>query len=201
MSLRLRAGGDGTGGDAEPAAVALLVGVRVEGFLPRAVGQHRVRGATVDQGDIAEQPHPRLQQLEVFERARLGDVHEVLVPVPSDTRRLHDEVLGEELAEALSVAGLVGVVVVEVQLLEDRQVFVGLLVHSVSFSLRVPHDVQLTSSSMNGDGTGCWPVAPSNTAQCWASTAPIRAASKASCRSSYSATEATLARAAPASSS
>ena len=40
---------------------------------------------------------------------------------------LHDEVLGEELGEALHIVELVGVDVVIVELLEDRQIFGGLL--------------------------------------------------------------------------
>jgi hypothetical protein len=57
------------------------------------------------------------------------------------------------------------------------------------------------AGSISGAGTGFDPVAPRRTAQCWASTAPIRAARSASWRSSYSATLNTLPRAAPASSS
>src|SRR5262249_6150460 len=46
--------GDRAGRDADPIAVTLLVGVRVEGFLMRAVGEQGVGGTGVDQGDVTE---------------------------------------------------------------------------------------------------------------------------------------------------
>ncbi|MCE7003706.1 hypothetical protein LWC34_12840 [Kibdelosporangium philippinense] len=64
---------------------------------------------------------------EILEGARLRDVFEELGTVAGDSRSLHDEVFGEELVEALDIAELVGVDVVVVELLEDRQVFGGLL--------------------------------------------------------------------------
>src|SRR6185437_6700363 len=51
-----------------------------------------------------------------------GDVLEVFVTVTGDARGLDDEVLGEEFAEALRVAVLIGMVVVEVELFEDLQI-------------------------------------------------------------------------------
>jgi len=53
---------------------------------------------------------------EILERPRLGDEFEELATVAGDTRTLHDEVFGEELAEALDVVELVGVDVVLVEL-------------------------------------------------------------------------------------
>src|SRR4051794_39613209 len=42
---------DRAGCDTDPAAVTLLVHVRVQGFLLRSVGEQRVCGAAVDRGD------------------------------------------------------------------------------------------------------------------------------------------------------
>ncbi|MFC5236054.1 hypothetical protein [Pseudonocardia zijingensis] len=60
---------------------------------------------------------------EILEGSRLGDVLEVFITIEGGAFDLDDEVLGEELLEALDVVRLVGVDVVEVELLEDRQVF------------------------------------------------------------------------------
>src|SRR5690349_19426081 len=57
IALRLSVSGarsDRTGGDAYPGALTLLIHVRVQGFLLRAVRNHGVRGAAVDQGNVAE---------------------------------------------------------------------------------------------------------------------------------------------------
>jgi len=94
----------------------------------RAIGEHRVAGAAVNECNVAEDADLRLEESEVLERPGLRDVFEVLIAVSGDTRGLHDEVLSKELAEALGVAGLVRPVVVEVELLEDCQVFGRLLV-------------------------------------------------------------------------
>jgi hypothetical protein len=74
---------------------------------------------------------------EILEGPRLSDEFEELGTVAGDTRSLHDEVFGEQLAEALDIVELVGVDLVIVELLEDRQIFGGLLgvVHFLVTSL------------------------------------------------------------------
>jgi hypothetical protein len=70
--------------------------------------------------DIARDADLENAQSEVFERLRLDDV---LFALPGDTWSLHDEVLNEELAEPLDIAGMIRLV----ELLEDRQIFGALL--------------------------------------------------------------------------
>jgi hypothetical protein len=94
----------------------------------RTIGEHGVTGATVNECNVAEDANLRLEESEILERPGLRDVFEVLLAVSGDPRGLHDEVLSKELAEALGVAGLVRLVVVEVELLEDCQVLGRLLV-------------------------------------------------------------------------
>jgi hypothetical protein len=80
----------------------------------------------VDQGNVTEDADVDVVHSEILERARLGDVVEELATVAGDTRELRDEVFGEELAEALGIAELVGVEEVRVELLENRQILGGL---------------------------------------------------------------------------
>ena len=81
----------------------------------------------MDQSNVAEDADLGLAQYEILERARLGDVLEVLVAIAVDALDLNDEVFRKELLETLDVVRLVRVDVVEVELLEDRQVFTRLL--------------------------------------------------------------------------
>src|SRR3954452_3600814 len=85
---RLGAGSDRAGCDTDPGALTLLVCVRVESFLPRSVGEHRVCGAAVDQSDITEDADVDVVHGEVLEGARLSDVVEELGTVAGDTRKL-----------------------------------------------------------------------------------------------------------------
>src|SRR3954447_15605144 len=126
---RLGARSDRTGCDTDPAAFTLLVRVRVQSFLLRSVGAHGVCAAAVDQSDVTEDADVDVVHGEILEGARLSDVVEELGTVAGDTRKLRDEVVGEELAEALDIVELVGVEEVLVELLEDGQIFGGL--HSV----------------------------------------------------------------------
>jgi hypothetical protein len=59
---------------------------------------------------------------------RLYAVFEVFVVVAGHARSLCDEILGEELAEALGIAGFVRADLVEVEVLENRQIFIVLRV-------------------------------------------------------------------------
>ena len=68
--------------------------VGVESFLLCSVGEHRVCGAAVEQGDVAENADVDVMHGEVLERARSGDVLEELGTVAGDTRKLRDEVNG-----------------------------------------------------------------------------------------------------------
>jgi hypothetical protein len=88
----------------------------------------------VDQRNVAEDADLEVAQSDVFDGSGLGDVFEVLLAVAGDTRRLRDEIFGEEFTEALGIAGLVRVDVVEVELFEDRQIF-GVLLGVVQFLL------------------------------------------------------------------
>jgi hypothetical protein len=133
-----RGGGSGarsdrTGRDTDPSALTLLVHVGVQSFLLRAIGEHGVCGAAMDQRHIAEETNLGVAQSEILEGSGLGDVLEVLLAVAGDTRSLHAEVFSKELAEALRLAGLVRMVVVEVELFEDRQIFARLLVSPISY--------------------------------------------------------------------
>src|ERR1700757_433413 len=124
---RLSARGDRTGCDTDPGALALLICVRVQSFLVHSIGERGVCGAGVDQGNVTEDADVDVVHSEILEGTRLSDVVEELFTVPGDARSLHDEVFSEELAEALDIVELVGVNVVIVELLEDRQIFGGLL--------------------------------------------------------------------------
>jgi hypothetical protein len=96
--------------------------------LVRSIGEHGVCAAAVDQSNVTgEDADVDVVHSEILEGARLSDVIEELSTVTGDARSLHDEVLGEELGEALHIVELVGVDVVIVELLEDRQIFGGLL--------------------------------------------------------------------------
>src|SRR3954471_395122 len=130
---RLGAGSDRTGCDTDPGALTLLVCVRVQSFLLRSVGEHGVCAAAVDQSDVTEDADVDVVHGEILEGARLSYVVEELGTVAGDTRKLRDEVFGEELAEALDIVELVGVEEVLVELLEDRQIFGGL--HGVGHGL------------------------------------------------------------------
>ncbi|GAA0907011.1 hypothetical protein GCM10009559_75500 [Pseudonocardia zijingensis] len=77
----------------------------------------------MDQSNITEDADVDVVHGEILEGSRLGDVLEVFITIEGGAFDLDDEVLGEELLEALDVVRLVGVDVVEVELLEDRQVF------------------------------------------------------------------------------
>jgi hypothetical protein len=66
----------------------LPVGVRVQSFLLRAIGEHGVGRAAVNQRHVAEDADLRLEQREIFEGAGFGDVLEVLVTIAGDTRGL-----------------------------------------------------------------------------------------------------------------
>jgi hypothetical protein len=81
----------------------------------------------VDQRNIAEDADLHFVQNLILEGSGPSDVFEVLLAVAGDTRCLHDEIFSEEFTEALGIAGLVRMVVVKVKLLEDRQIFGGLL--------------------------------------------------------------------------
>src|SRR4051812_979759 len=118
---------DRTGRDTDPSALTLLVHVRVQSFLLRSVGKQGVGGPAVDQSNVAEDADVDIVHSEILEGARLGDVVEELGTVAGDARKLRDEVFGEELAEALGIAELVRVEEVLVELLEDCQIFGGLL--------------------------------------------------------------------------
>src|SRR4051794_23132509 len=117
---RLGARSDRTGCDAEPGALTLLVHVRVQSFLLRSIGEHGVCGPAVDEGNVTEDADVDVVHSEILEGARLSDVVEELGTVAGDTRKLRDEVFGEELAEALDIAELVGVEEVLVEVLENR---------------------------------------------------------------------------------
>src|SRR4051794_12279631 len=91
---------DRTGCDADPGALTPLVHVRVQSFLLGSVGEDGVCGAALDQSDVTEDADVDLVHGEILEGTRLGDVVEELVTVAGDTRKLRDEVFGEELAEA-----------------------------------------------------------------------------------------------------
>src|SRR3954454_13561165 len=84
---------DRAGGNTHPRAVPLRVRVRVERFLHGSVGDEGVPGASVDQSEIAEEAHARFDQFEILEGAGLGDVLQVLLVVPRDSRSLSDEVV------------------------------------------------------------------------------------------------------------
>nr|WP_241996023.1 hypothetical protein [Kribbella sp. VKM Ac-2568] len=81
----------------------------------------------MNQSNVTEDADVDVVHSEILEGARLSDVVEELGTVAGDARSLHDEVFGEKLAEALGIAKLVGADVVIVELLEDRQIFGGLL--------------------------------------------------------------------------
>src|SRR3954468_16645115 len=123
---RLGARRDRAGCDTDPGALTLLVRVRVQSFLLRSVGEHRVCGAAVDQRNVTEDADVDIVHSEILEGARVSDVVEELGAVAGDTGKLRDEVFGEELAEALGIAELVGVEEILVELLEGRQIFGGL---------------------------------------------------------------------------
>src|SRR5919198_482512 len=127
-----RGGGSGawsdrTGRDTDPGALSLLVYVRIQSFPLRAISEHGVSGAAMDQSNAAEDADLGVAQSEIFEGPGLSDVFQELLAVAGDTRSLHDEIFSEELAKALGIAGLVRLVVVEVELFEDRQIFGRLL--------------------------------------------------------------------------
>src|SRR3954451_25359011 len=124
---RLGPRSDRTGCDTDPGALTLLVHVRVESFLLRSIGEHGVCGAAVDQGNVTEDADVDIVHGEVLEGARLSYVVEELRTVAGDTRKLRDEVFGEERAEALGIAELVGVEEILVEPLESRQILGGLL--------------------------------------------------------------------------
>src|SRR3954464_14378213 len=119
---RLGSRSDRAGCDTDPGAVTLLVHVRVQSFLLRSIGEHGVCGAAVDESNVTEDPDVDVMHSEILEGARLSDVVEELGTVAGDTRKLRDEVFGEELAEAPGIAELVGVEEVLVELLENRQI-------------------------------------------------------------------------------
>jgi hypothetical protein len=107
--------------------------------LVHSIGERGVCGAGVDQSNVTEDADVDVVHSEILEGTRLSDVVEKLGTVAGDARSLHDEVFGEELAEPLDIVELVGVDLVIVELLEDRQIFGGLLslVHFLcSFSVR-----------------------------------------------------------------
>jgi hypothetical protein len=81
----------------------------------------------VDQSNVTEDADVDVVHSEILEGPRLSDVVEELGTAAGDTRKLRDEIFGEELAEALGIAELVGVEEVLVELLEDRQILGGLL--------------------------------------------------------------------------
>jgi hypothetical protein len=87
--------------------------------LVHSIGEHGVCGAGVDQSDVTEDADIDVVHSEILEGPRLSDVVEELGTVAGDTRSLHDEVFGEELAETLDIVELVGVDVVVVELLES----------------------------------------------------------------------------------
>src|SRR4051812_44495345 len=125
--MLLGARSDRTGCDTDPVALPLLVHVRVQSFLLRSIGEHGVCGAAVDESNVTEDADVDVVHSEILEGARLTDVVEELGAVAGDTRKLRDEVFGEELAEAPGVAELVGVEEVLVELPENRQILGGLL--------------------------------------------------------------------------
>ena len=86
----------------------------------------------MDQSNVAEDADVDVVHSEVLEGTWLSDVLEVLVAIAGGALNLNDEVVREELLETLDVVRLVGVDVVEVELLEDRQVF-GRLLGVVNF--------------------------------------------------------------------
>lgn len=92
---------------------------------------------------------------------RHSDVVGVLGTVAGDARSLHDEVLGEELAEALDIGELVGVDVVIVELLEDRQIFGGplgvssILVPSLCGSAFAAGRLSFRCRELGADVQGC----------------------------------------------
>ena len=81
----------------------------------------------MDQSNVTEDADVDVVHSEIFEGARLSDVLEVLVTIAGDALNLNDEVFRKELLETLDIVRLVGVDVVEVELLEGRQVFSRLL--------------------------------------------------------------------------
>jgi hypothetical protein len=91
------------------------------------IGERGVCGAGVDQSNVTEDADVDVVHSEILEGTRLSDVIEELFTVPGDARGLHDEVFSEELAEALDIVELVGVDEVIIELLEDCQIFGGLL--------------------------------------------------------------------------
>jgi hypothetical protein len=106
--------------------------VVVQRFLLRAIGTvrhpgvwHGVRDATVDQSDVAEDADLDFAWSLIPGGVGLCDVLEVLL-FAGDTQGLRGEIVSEELAEALGVARPVLVVVVNVELLEDRQILSAL---------------------------------------------------------------------------
>jgi hypothetical protein len=80
--------------------------------LLRSIGEHGVCAAAVNQSDVTEDADVDVVDSEVLEGARLSDIFEELGTVAGDARKLHDEVFGAELAEALDIVELVGVDVV-----------------------------------------------------------------------------------------
>src|SRR4051794_4660166 len=133
---RLAPRSDRAGCDTDPGAVTLLVHVRVQSFLLRSIGEHGVCGAAVDESNVTEDADVDVVHGQILEGPRLGDVVEELGTVAGDTRKLRDEVFGEELAEALDIVELVGVEEVFVELLENRQI--GGLVRVVHFLVPSP---------------------------------------------------------------
>jgi hypothetical protein len=81
----------------------------------------------VDKSNVTEDADVDVVHSEILEGARLSDVLEVLVAIAGDALNLNDEVFRKELLETLDIVRLVGVDVVEVELLEDRQVLSRLL--------------------------------------------------------------------------
>ena len=110
-----------------PGALTLLVCVCVQSFLVHSIGERGVCGASVDQSNVTEDTDVDVVHSEVLEGTRLSDVVQELFTVSRDARSLHDAVLSEELAEALDIVELVGVDVVPVELLEERQIVGGLV--------------------------------------------------------------------------
>ena len=123
----LSARSDRTRCDTDPGALTLLICVRVQSFLVHSIGEHGVCGAGVDQSNVTEDADVDIVYSETLEGTGLSDVLEEFVTVPGDARSLNDEVFSEELAKALDIVELVGVDVVIVELLEDHQIFGGLL--------------------------------------------------------------------------
>lgn len=124
--------------DADPPAVTLLVDVGVESLPGESIGQRGQCAAPMDQGDITEDSNVDIVHRKVFERrwARIGDVVQVFGPVARDALELDDKVIGKEVAEALDIAGLIGVDVVEIELSQDREILGGLrgVVHCLPVS-------------------------------------------------------------------